>query len=119
MRGLVIGLAISLAFWAVVIALFVVACQGGENRAESTAYCLRGTMADGTYTRPHSVAMNRHPLGTRIELLGRRGPDGKRRYIVRDRIGYGTELDFWVPTCSEAYAWGRRSVRYRLGWARR
>lgn len=83
--------------------------------AESTAYCLKGTMADGTKVRRGSVAMNRHPLGTRITIKGH-GPDGRTRYTVRDRIGSGSELDFWVRSCGTARGWGRRHVNYRLGW---
>lgn len=83
------------------------------RRASSTAYCLRGRMADGTRTRPGSVAMNRHPLGTRIQLRGARF-EGRRVFVVRDRIGYGSELDLWVSSCSRALAWGRRQVAYRI-----
>ena len=89
--------------------------------ASSTAYspCSAGTiMADGTRVRSGSVAMNRHPLGTRIELVGARF-EGRRRFTVRDRYGWGTELDLWTPSCSGAVAYGRRTVRYRVGWTRR
>jgi 3D (Asp-Asp-Asp) domain-containing protein len=85
--------------------------------AQSTAYCITGTMADGTVTRAGSAASNRHPLGTRITVLGG-GPGGLRRWTVRDRIGHSSQLDFWQPSCGAALAWGRRTVRYRLGWAR-
>lgn len=100
------------------LCLWMVTDSWGASGADSTAYCLRGTMADGTYTRHRSVAMNRHPLGTRIYVLGRGGPNGLRRFIVRDRIGYGSEMDFWRPSCSLARAWGRRNVSYKIGWAR-
>ena len=80
----------------------------------STAYCLSGTMADGSAVRAGSVAHNGYPLGTRITV----SPPfyGRRRFVVRDRIGYGTELDFWVGSCAAARAWGRRSVSVRRGW---
>lgn len=83
----------------------------------STAYCLTGTMADGSYTREASVAHNGFPLGTRITV----SPpfQGRRRFIVRDRIGWGTQLDFWTPRCATAFAWGRRTVYVRRGWAPR
>lgn len=80
----------------------------------STAYCLRGTMADGTWTRPASIAHNGYPLGTRVTVWP--SPTGRRRFIVRDRIGWGTTLDFWQPTCSSALRWGRRTVHVRRGW---
>ena len=83
--------------------------------ANSTAYCLQGTMADGTGVRPGSVASNWHSLGTRIYLI-RPTFFGQRKFTVRDRIGYGSDLDFWTGSCSTAFAWGRRYVRYRVGW---
>lgn len=76
---------------------------------EATAYCLRGTMADGSYTRAGSVAHNGYALGTKLTING-------QRYVVRDRIGYGTVLDIWMPSCGEAVAWGRRTVKVREGW---
>lgn len=81
--------------------------------AQSTSYCLDGTMADGTHTRAGSAASNRHPLGTRLRLT-RPGPGGRRTWIVRDRIGSGSELDFWRPSCAASRAWGRRHVAYRV-----
>ena len=73
-------------------------------------------MADGTGVRAGSVAMNRHPLGTRIYVP--RGFFGRKRFVVRDRIGWGSELDFWAPNCGMSGAWGRRHVEYRIGWPR-
>jgi 3D (Asp-Asp-Asp) domain-containing protein len=81
----------------------------------STAYCLMGTMADGSYTREASIAHNGFPLGTRVTVA----PPfhGRRRFVVRDRIGWGTSLDFWTPSCASAFQWGRRVVRVRRGWS--
>jgi 3D (Asp-Asp-Asp) domain-containing protein len=84
--------------------------------ASSTSYspCSSGSvMADGTRTRFGSVASNRHPLGTRIRLIGVRF-HGRRTFTVRDRIGSGSELDFWTASCAAARRWGRRRVRYRV-----
>lgn len=78
----------------------------------STAYCLSGVMSDGTYVRPGSVAENHLSLGTRIEVTA--SPTRRTLFTVRDRIGWGTELDFWVPSCSRAWLWGRRIVRLRV-----
>lgn len=82
-------------------------------RAHSTSYCLTGIMANGQRVRAGSVAMNRHPLGTRIRLVGQTF-GGRRYFVVRDRIGWGSELDFWSPSCAASFAWGRRAVRYRV-----
>lgn len=83
----------------------------------STAYCLHGRMADGSYTRAGSIAHNGYRLGTRVTVWP--SPTGQRRFIVRDRIGWGTQLDFWLPTCGAAVQWGRRTVHVRRGWPRR
>lgn len=96
--------------------LATLALAAGVHGANATSYCLHGTMSDGTYTRSRSAANNSLPLGTKITLVGRQtGPGGMRRYVVRDHIGWGTELDLWTPTCGVALAWGRRYVRFRIG----
>ena len=85
----------------------------------TTSYCLHGTMADGTYTRRRSAAVlpGWLRLGTRIRIVGRpAGPNGMRRYVIRDHIGHGSALDLWQPTCSGAIAFGRRAVRFKIGW---
>ncbi len=71
-------------------------------------------MADGTFVRAGSVASNSYPLGTKLTI--RSSPTGRRHFMVRDRIGYGTQLDFWVSSCGQAINWGRRSVTVRKGW---
>jgi hypothetical protein len=56
--------------------------------AQSTAYCQPGRMADGTYVRAGSVAMNTLPLGSRIRLGDATFPN----LPVRDRIGAHSQL---------------------------
>ncbi len=80
----------------------------------ATSYCLRGTMADGTYTRTGSLAHNGFGLGTK--LWASPAVFGRHRWTVRDRIGWGSEADFWAPSCSQAIAFGRRSVALTIGW---
>lgn len=66
--------------------------------------------------------MNRHPLGTHIRIRGvysggrliGRAVGGLRMFTVRDRIGWGTELDFWSPSCSWSRLFGRRTVTYQI-----
>lgn len=83
----------------------------------TTSYCLHGIMSDGSYTRPRSAAHNGLPLGTKIKIISRKaGPNGMRRYVVRDHIGHGTQLDLWTDSCSTAVNYGRHVVRFRLGW---
>jgi len=83
----------------------------------STGYCLQGRMADGSFTRAGSVAHNGYSLGTRLWIAP--SPTGRHRFVVRDRIGWGTQLDFWLPSCASAIAWGRRTVRVSVGWPKR
>jgi 3D (Asp-Asp-Asp) domain-containing protein len=71
-------------------------------------------MADGSHVRFGSVAMNALPLGTRITL--RPGMYGRTRFTVRDRYGYGTQLDIWTPSCWDALRYGHRLQRVRVGW---
>lgn len=70
-------------------------------------------MADGTKTRWGSAASNHHKFGTRIRLIGA-SFRGRREFVIRDRIGHGSDLDLWAPTCAASRQWGRRSVRYRV-----
>jgi 3D (Asp-Asp-Asp) domain-containing protein len=79
----------------------------------STAYCQGGTMADGSQTRPGSVASNLYRLGTRLRVS--RSPYGRGRvFVVRDRVGFGSDLDFFVASCSRARYWGRRTVHVHI-----
>jgi len=78
---------------------------------QSTAYCSSGTMANGRFTHVGAVAMNMLPLGKRVSV--NRSPTGLRFHRVEDRIGWGSQLDFYVPSCSRARAWGRRYVTVR------
>jgi 3D (Asp-Asp-Asp) domain-containing protein len=85
----------------------------------ATAYCLHGTMRDGTYTRAGSAASNWLRLGTRITLTGR-SFYGRRHFTIRDTgsaLGDG-HLDLWTASCHTAIQWGKRSVTYRIGWLR-
>jgi 3D (Asp-Asp-Asp) domain-containing protein len=107
--------------WLIVaILLFVLVATAQAHPAYtsgSTAYCLNGRMADGSQTRAGSVASNAYRLGTKLTISP--SPTGRRFFVVRDRIGYGSQLDIWVPSCGQARTWGRRSVTVRVGWHHR
>lgn len=94
--------------------IMLVSSAEARVRVESTAYCLTGTMADGTYTRDRSVANNFYPLGTKLTI--RPGFRGKIWFVVRDRIGWGSQLDFWSPSCYSARQYGRRMQTIQKGW---
>jgi len=76
---------------------------------ESTAYCLRGTMANGRRTHDGAVAMNGVPFGTRFRILS--GPLRGKIVTVEDRIGSGSQFDIWMSSCSAARQYGRRTIR--------
>lgn len=71
-------------------------------------------MADGARVHVGAAAGNRWPLGTRITI--RPAFRGRRRFTIEDRIGWGSDLDLWTPSCTAALAWGRRVVHVRIGW---
>ena len=77
----------------------------------ATAYCLKGRMANGGGVRRGVVAADTRllPLGTKIYLNA--GPYSGT-YTVSDTGGAikGNILDVWVPSCSEANRFGRRTV---------
>lgn len=78
----------------------------------ATAYCLKGRTATGGNVRRGIVAADPRvlPLGTRIQMNA--GPYSGT-YTVADTGGVikGRILDIWVPNCSEAVRFGRRSVQ--------
>jgi 3D (Asp-Asp-Asp) domain-containing protein len=69
-----------------------------------TAYCLTGRMADGQRVHPGAAAGNRWPFGTRLSV------PGWGVVTVEDRIGHGSDLDLWTPSCAAARSWGRRRL---------
>ncbi len=92
--------------------------ESAESAARSyraTAYCLKGKTASGRYVRRGMVAADPRVLrlGTRIHMSA-----GKYtgNYVVADTGGKikGRILDIWVPSCSEARAWGRRTVKVKV-----
>lgn len=67
-----------------------------------TAYCQDGTMADGRLTHVGAAASNDWPFGTLLEVVG------YGEVTVEDRIGSGSQLDIWMPSCAAAREFGRR-----------
>jgi 3D (Asp-Asp-Asp) domain-containing protein len=83
---------------------------------KATAYCLKGRTASGGGVRRGIVAADTRilPLGTRISIDA---GAYSGTYVVADTGGAvkGRVLDIWVPSCSEAIKFGRRSVRVSMG----
>jgi 3D (Asp-Asp-Asp) domain-containing protein len=77
----------------------------------ATAYCLKGRTAMGGSVRRGIVAADPRilPLGSRVYLNA--GPYSGV-YTVADTGGAikGNILDIWVPSCSEANRFGRRTI---------
>lgn len=84
--------------------------EGQTFRA--TAYCLRGRTATGGSVRRGIVAADPRilPLGTRINISA---GSYSGTYTVADTGGAikGRILDIWVPSCSEANRFGRKSIK--------
>ena len=81
----------------------------------ATAYCLKGRTATGGSVRRGIIAADPRvlPLGSRI-MLGAGSYSGT--YTVADTGGAvkGNKLDIWVPSCSEARNFGRRTVSVKV-----
>lgn len=81
----------------------------------ATAYCLKGRTATGGSVRRGIIAADPRllRLGTTI-LLGAGSYSGQ--YNVADTGGgvKGRRIDIWVPSCSEARRFGRRTVQVSL-----
>ena len=86
----------------------------------ATAYCLQGRTATGGSVRRGIVAADPRvlPLGTRINV---NAGTYSGSYLVADTGGgvKGRKLDIWVPSCSEARRFGRRSVKVSVSGKRR
>jgi 3D (Asp-Asp-Asp) domain-containing protein len=68
-----------------------------------------GRTASGAWVGPGSIAAPRSvPFGTRLVVEGYAFNPG----VVQDRGGaiWGNRLDVWLPSRSQAFAWGRRMV---------
>lgn len=78
----------------------------------ATAYCLRGRTAMGHGVRRGLIAADPRVLrlGSRVVLNGG-GYSGT--YLVSDTGGKikGKRIDIWMPSCSEARRFGRRTVQ--------
>ncbi len=91
------------------------ASNSGRRKFKATAYCLRGITASGARVRRGIVAADPRVLrlGSRIHMNAGRYTG---HYLVADTGGKikGRILDIWVPSCSEARRWGRRSVHVKV-----
>lgn len=86
--------------------------QGRQITVGSTAYCLRGHTASGTYVCPGTVAVDPRviPLGTKLYV------EGYGYATARDTGGAirGNKIDVWFPSLSQCYQWGYRTVKVTI-----
>lgn len=79
---------------------------------KATAYCLKGRTANGSSVRRGIVAADPRvlPLGTQIQI---EAGSYSGTYTVADTGGAvkGRVLDIWMPNCSEARRFGRKSIK--------
>lgn len=87
----------------------------------ATAYCINGTTATGTHTRPGICAGKREWFGkTAVVYADNNGEIGDLIgiYKVEDtggkNIRNGKVLDIWLPTEDECFQFGRRKVHVYL-----
>jgi 3D (Asp-Asp-Asp) domain-containing protein len=78
----------------------------------STCYDQGTTTASGAHVFVGEVANNMFPLGTRIYLD--RAVFGLREFIVDDRIGWGSQLDFYNPSATVCDEYGREGIGFRI-----
>lgn len=71
-----------------------------------TSYCETGNRtASGVWPRYGMAASNLFPFGTRLRV-----PGWPVVVTITDRIGWGSQLDLFSPSCRGAVQWGRRSL---------
>lgn len=82
--------------------------QGRQITVDSTAYCLRGFTARGTSVEYGTIAVDPRviPLGSKIYVPGY----GWGRALDTGGAVRGNIIDIWLPSSSQCYAWGRRTV---------
>jgi 3D (Asp-Asp-Asp) domain-containing protein len=97
------------------------ASRGLQNRhrtrprhytVSATCYAQGSITASGGPVYLGEVANNFLALGTRIRLD--RPVFGRRDYVVEDRIGSGSELDFYNPSETTCLWFGRREIGFRI-----
>ncbi len=85
---------------------------GRELSVLSSAYCLRGITASGSYVRHGTIAVDPRviPMGSRIFV------PGYGWGVAADTGGMikGNVIDIWLPTARQCYDWGVRRVRIRV-----
>lgn len=77
----------------------------GGQKVNSTAYCLRGTMANGKQVHDGAAASSHLPMGSKWKILS--GSLAGKVVTIEDR---GAPFDIWMSSCSAAINYGRQSI---------
>jgi 3D (Asp-Asp-Asp) domain-containing protein len=93
--------------------------------APATSYCLQGKTASGKQVSKRTAAHNFlfSPFrDVKIRIVGPQpGPGGIRRYIIRDTgpaLADG-HFDLWSSSCSRSIQFGRRMIKWKMGWRKK
>jgi 3D (Asp-Asp-Asp) domain-containing protein/peptidoglycan hydrolase CwlO-like protein len=86
--------------------------SGSKLTVSSTGYCLKGNTATGVPTSHGVIAVDPAviPLGTRMYVPGY----GEGVAADTGSAVQGPTIDLWFDTCTQALAWGRRTVTITL-----
>jgi 3D (Asp-Asp-Asp) domain-containing protein len=79
---------------------------------EATAYSQGSVTASGVAPYVGDVASNLYPLGTHIMVSP--AVWGRTRFVVLDRVGCCTDVDFYTPSTPQAIDFGRRVERVQV-----
>lgn len=79
---------------------------------DATSYCQGTITASGEHVYVGEVANNTYPLGTVIRVAP--AVWGLTRFRVEDRIGHGSQIDFYTPSCNAAIQFGRRTEKVHV-----
>lgn len=92
------------------------AAGASKGAFSATAYCLSGKTAMGHGVRRGIIAADPRVLRLGSTVVINAGP-WSGTYLVSDTGGAikGKKIDIWVPNCSEARKFGRRSVEVFSG----
>ena len=83
----------------------------------ATAYCSKGTTGSGAPAQRGGVAADPRliPIGSTIGVRGLKGaPDGTYTVLDTGRSVKGRHIDFFLPRCEDAKAFGRQAIRVRV-----
>lgn len=85
----------------------------GVYWVSSTAYEETGnTMFNGEWPYYGAAACNFLPIGTRVLVLD--GSKAGEVFVVKDRIGWGSDFDIYIGDVWSANQYGRQEIRIRV-----